>query len=326
MLAFYVMPTIYVFVFLFNYYYLVGKTILSHKNFWWFLGMNFVLIVVVSLLAQMLISFIHLQMSPPPPEHRHPHHHREMDDGFDFIFKINALLRDGVMMLLSAGFALAFKLSNHSAEMHRKELEVAAECKQMEIQSLKAQLNPHFLFNTFNNIYSLISFAPEKAQKAIHDLSSMLRFMIYDSSSPFVPLEKELLFVTDYIELMKLRLNSSMDLQVSINREGVANYEIAPLLFLTIIENAFKHGTTGEQGAFIEIDIHMAADDEVVCVVRNSCKGRTVTVANEPHGVGLENIQKQLNLLYPNGHELKIIPEETQYTVNLKIKINRINL
>lgn len=326
-LSFNFMPMIYVLVFLINYYYIVGKTILSHKNFWWFLGVNVVLIVALSFLAQIVISFIHCQIDQNEVAHSRPRHHRhEFDDGFEFIFRINSLIRDGVMMLLSAGFALAFKLSKHSMEIHHKELEINAERRQIEIMSLKAQLNPHFLFNTFNNIYSLISFAPEKAQKAIHDLSSMLRFMIYESSSSFVSLEKELMFVNDYIELMKLRLNPSMDLRVSINKEGISGYEIAPLLFLTIIENAFKHGTTGDPNTFIHIDIHMRECDWIVCTVHNSARQGKGGIENVKNGVGLENIKKQLNLLYSDKHRMEITTDATSYKINLEIKIHKNSL
>lgn len=101
------------------------------------------------------------------------------------------------------------------------ELELNAEKQKIEIRSLKAQLNPHFLFNTFNNIYALIGFAPDRAQQALHDLSNMLRFMIYDSALPYVSVEKELHFISDYVELMRLRCSSSQRLGCNININAV---------------------------------------------------------------------------------------------------------
>ena len=123
-------------------------------------------------------------------------------------------------------------------ETERKELEKGR--VEAELKSLKNQLNPHFLFNTLNNIYSLIAFNPETAQHAVHDLSRLLRYILYENNQNRVPLAKEIEFIDNYIALMKIRLPQEVIVETEIYAER--NVEIAPLLFITLVENAFKHG------------------------------------------------------------------------------------
>ena len=124
-----------------------------------------------------------------------------------------------------------------------------------ELQNLKSQLNPHFLFNTLNNIYSLIAFSPERAQEAVHDLSRLLRYVLYDSSQPMVPLEKELDFIRNYVELMRIRLPEHVKLTTDISA-ATPETLVAPLLFISLIENAFKHGVSHNKPSFIDLKIH----------------------------------------------------------------------
>lgn len=307
---------IYVIVFAINYYWVVDRTILKRKKIWMFFLINICILIVGCVLIHVLFTQVvndiprHFNDAPPPPERF----------GIMF-FYVKFIIRDGVMMILSAGLALALRLTNYSKQMHRRELEINAEKRQIELMSLKAQLNPHFLFNTLNNIYALIAFAPDRAQKAVHDLSSMLRFMIYDSDSAVVSVQKELDFIADYVELMKLRLSSSVKLDICIDKSGTSDFTIAPLIFLTLVENTFKHGTTGKSDAFISIDIRMETVDVIACRVSNSCNEKADSV-KDSHGVGLENIRKQLSLLYPGRHEFQISESENVYTVNLKIRLS----
>ena len=119
-----------------------------------------------------------------------------------------------------------------------------------ELQNLKSQLNPHFLFNTLNNIYSLIAFSPEKAQEAVHDLSRLLRYVLYESSQPFVSLEKDFDFLRNYVELMRIRLPKHVELKTNIVASSPGTL-IAPLLFISLVENAFKHGVSNNKPSFI---------------------------------------------------------------------------
>ncbi|MBR4887154.1 MAG: histidine kinase [Muribaculaceae bacterium] len=225
------------------------------------------------------------------------------------------------MFILSVAIAVSIRMTYYNQETRRREIEISAERRKIELMGLKAQLNPHFLFNTLNNIYSLISISPERAQKAVHDLSTMLRYMIYETSSATVPLKREMSFIIDYIELMKLRLSKSFNLTVDINTNFVDDHQIAPLLFLTFIENAFKHSIKAGANAFISIHIYMK-DDEVICEVANSFSD-TSNEDKDDKGIGLQNVRQQLNMIYPDRHSLSIDSDNNVYKVTLKILLNK---
>lgn len=233
------------------------------------------------------------------------------------------VLRDSIMMVLSAALAYAMRLSRERESMRRQELELDAERRQIELKSLKAQLNPHFLFNSLNNIYALIGFAPERAQQALHDLSSMLRFMIYDSASPYVPLEKELQFIKEYVELMKLRLNSGVRLECDFMPNPSPSLRISPLLFLTLVENAFKHSSPSPAGNYIAISI-CERDGLLECRVENTCsasKQQSGGSGDNESGVGLANVKRQLGLLYPGSHQFSIEHTDDTFTACLSISV-----
>ena len=183
-----------------------------------------------------------------------------------------------------------------------KELEtVEREKVEAELKTLKSQINPHFLFNTLNNIYSLIDLSPEKAQQAVIELSKLMRYVLYDNTPRYVPLSKEIDFIYNYVELMRLRLASNTDLSVSQPTEKYSHIEVAPLLFIALIENAFKHGVSNTQPSFVHIDISVDDDSHrIICRIENSCfpKGSDDKSGS---GIGLDNLKKRLDILYP-GH------------------------
>jgi hypothetical protein len=189
------------------------------------------------------------------------------------------------------------------------------------LRNLRSQLNPHFLFNTLNNIYSLIAIDQNKAQDSVHRLSNLLRYVLYDNNSNFVPIEKELEFTRNYIDLMKLRLSSNMKLNVLIENKG-SNDTIASLMFMTLIENAFKHGSSTNENAFIDIKIFVEKKSGVLCTVENSVpeKGNQIESANL--GIGLVNLSKRLELLYPEKHQFEIEHRPYSFFAMLRIDFN----
>ena len=223
-------------------------------------------------------------------------------------------------MILSIALAYAMRASKAREEMRSRVLELEAERRNTELMSLKAQLNPHFLFNSLNNIYALIAIDPDKAQKSLHELSNMLRFMIYDSESESVSLSKEMQFISDFTRLMSLRLNPSVKLTCELPDIHDNSMRIAPLLILTLVENAFKHVGVVEDRGYINISISM--DDEYLrCKVKNSSiEGEDKNLEKGASGVGLQNIEKQLNLLYPNAYQLNINNESGVFISELLIK------
>ena len=182
--------------------------------------------------------------------------------------------------------------------------EIEKERTQAELKNLKNQLNPHFLFNTLNSIYALIQVNPQQAQYAVHSLSHMLRYVLYENNQNFISLDKEFAFMRNYVELMSLRLASDrVHLKIDIPEDGMG-YMVAPLLFITLIENAFKHGISPSEESFINISFRIAESDTLICTIENSYFPKTDN-DRSGSGIGLANLRKRLNLIYPNRHILR---------------------
>lgn len=310
------MATLYTAVFCLNYFWLVPEMLIRNDRKPLYFIINILIIISLCSIVPALMDAIGWV-----PGRRHRPHYSEPGIIDILMGYLRFIIRDGVMMVLSAGLAYALRLSKERESVRRRELELNAERRQIELMSLKAQLNPHFLFNSLNNIYALIGFAPDKARRALHDLSSMLRFMIYDSTSPTVPLSKELQFIREYVELMKLRLNSSVCLECDICNPSDGNLRIAPLLFLTLIENAFKHSGPNGKENFISIRI-TTQDDDIRASISNSCQQDEKRLDPEKDsGVGLDNIKRQLGLIYPGVHSLSITNADGVFTANLAISL-----
>ena len=217
------------------------------------------------------------------------------------------------LLKLSKSWFLVSWLQNELLEKEKQKAEV-------ELKALKAQINPHFFFNTLNNIYSMALDKDERLPGTVLQLSDLMRYFLYESRDKFVPLEKELLVVDNYIALQKIR--SGEQLKVHINRSGdVTGQMIAPLLLITFLENAFKHGAKGSSGeTFIHIDVKLE-NNRLNFSVENT-KGYVDEVEKGEHsGLGLENIKRQLELLYPEKHVLKINDQKDRFVVTLQLDL-----
>ena len=188
-----------------------------------------------------------------------------------------------------------------------------------ELKNLRNQLNPHFLFNTLNNIYSLIALSPEKAQQAIMDLSKLLRYVLYDNSPEFVPLQKEMEFVRNYVELMRLRLTDNTEIKISMPQSASSGTLIAPLLFISLIENAFKHGVSHNKPSFIDLKIHQEGT-RIVCSIRNSDFPKDNGQDKSGSGIGLQNLSRRLELLYPSHHIFTYGQKGDEYVCLLELQ------
>ena len=166
---------------------------------------------------------------------------------------------------------------------------------------------------------SLIQIDADRAQQAVHDLSRMLRYVLYESSCPTVPLAAEVEFLRDYIELMRIRLPRHVEVGVSLPEEPSPT-PVAPLLFISLIENAFKHGTSNDRPSFIRIDIHERGG-ELVCRIRNSCFPKTAS-DRSGSGIGLKNLSKRLEMIYPQRHTFEYGERGGTYTALLRIKLH----
>lgn len=227
--------------------------------------------------------------------------------------------RELILLILSICLSVALKMSEKWRLLSDIERRMLTERRENELQNLKNQLNPHFLFNTLNNIYALIGVSQPKAQQAVHDLSVMLRYVLYEDNSRFVPLERDLIFVKKYIELMRLRLNKLVTLTVDIDESQVSGLRIAPLMFISLVENAFKHGVSTTIPTMISISIRVE-NGHVNCHVENSYfpKGDSDRSGS---GVGIANLERLLSLLYPGSYTYNKGCSEGMYIADLTIDL-----
>lgn len=188
-----------------------------------------------------------------------------------------------------------------------------------ELALLRSQVNPHFLFNTLNNIYSLVYSKSDEAPAAVMKLSSLMRYMLYDSSSDMVYLEKEIDYIKSFIELQELRLKSSDFVEVEING-SIEGIKIAPMLLIPYIENAFKHcSKTKSPGIKINIEI---SDKKLEMTVKNYVKKLQDGQSQESSGIGMINTKRRLELLYPDKHKVNIKSDGHSYEIRLTINTN----
>ncbi len=187
-----------------------------------------------------------------------------------------------------------------------------------ELSLLKSQVQPHFIFNTLNNIYMLSLKNSPLTSDMIYRLSALLSYMLYDTKRTFIEIEKEIDYVKNYINLEKIRYGERLDVQLNVfnNVRGVM---VTPLLFLPLVENAFKHGVSNAvDDSWIHIDISLKKKT-LVFKVENSVIKEKYTANDFGSGLGLENLKRRLEILYPNRHELKVMNDDCSYLATLKI-------
>jgi LytS/YehU family sensor histidine kinase len=204
----------------------------------------------------------------------------------------------------------------------QRNLQLQKENVEAQLQLLKAQVQPHFLFNTLNNIYSHTQDTAPVAAQLISGLSGILRFILYESSQPLVPLSKELKMIQDYISLEQIRYGNKLELHIDLP-EKTNDLYIAPLLMLPLIENCFKHGASNMlEQPWVSLQITLKGKEMLMKLLNGKTNDERKN--NLPSGIGIQNVQKRLDLLYPGKHELAITNEEDVFIVNLKIELERI--
>ena len=228
-------------------------------------------------------------------------------------------LRDFLITCIVTGSCYFFHQNRKSRKMLLENQQLRMENVINQYEALKSQLNPHFLFNTLNNIYSLIAINQDKAQYAVHDLSRMLRHVLYENNQHFVSVDKEFEFMKSYIELMSLRLPKSTRLEVSIPERG-NRAMIAPLLFIPLIENAFKHGVSSTQESFINIKLELQENNRLNCLVENSNYPKKDN-DRSGSGIGLTNLKRRLELLYPGKYIFKAETLNNRFITELLIQL-----
>ena len=230
-------------------------------------------------------------------------------------------LRDMLSLVFTIGLSAAIRMSARWTQNEAARKEAERNRAEAELKNLRNQLNPHFLLNTLNNIYALIAFDSDKAQQAVQELSKLLRYVLYDNQQTYVPLCKEVDFIRNYIELMRIRLSANVQMITKFDIQPDSQTLIAPLIFISLIEKAFKHGISPTESSFISIHI-LENDKEVISEIRNSNNPKTVE-DKSGSGVGLEQVSRRLEILYPGAYTwLKgVSKDEKVYESRLSIKI-----
>ncbi len=221
---------------------------------------------------------------------------------------------------LISGFAMGLGVIEKLNQNEQKQKELEKEKLNSELAFLKNQISPHFFFNTLNNIYSLIGIDQHEAQASVHKLSKLMRYLLYESELGESTLADELNFTNHYIDLMKLRLSNKVNLSVSIP-DDAAPLSIPPLLFVPFIENAFKHGVSYREPSFISISMRVEGT-QITFQAKNSLGSANQPKDEQHSGIGLENVKKRLNLLFPDAHQLNIQQTADEFTVNLQFNAN----
>lgn len=229
-----------------------------------------------------------------------------------------------ISSLLLSGFAIGLGVMEKLKQNEKKQKELEKEKLNSELAFLKSQISPHFFFNTLNNIYSLIGIDGPTAQESVLKLSKLMRYLLYESESGETKISSEIDFMNNYIDLMKLRLSSKVELQVDFPKE-FSDFSIPPLLFVPFIENAFKHGISYRDRSFINISMKIE-NDQISFSTENSVGKSSQTGDMQHSGIGLENVRKRLNLLFPGKHELKIEHNDLIFCVELSIQYKKLQV
>jgi sensor histidine kinase YesM len=188
-----------------------------------------------------------------------------------------------------------------------------------QLSALKEQLNPHFLFNTFNTLYGISLKYPEQTSDMIMHVSQLMRYQVESSSKEYVSIDDEVSFISSYIQLEKERVGYRCKITYTANLDSERQYKIAPMLLISFVENAFKHGACTIEDCFVTIDI-MIKDNKLLLNISNSIPAKKRDVVSTK--IGLKNTQKRLEIIYPERHKLEIKPTKTVFNVNLEIDLN----
>ncbi len=237
----------------------------------------------------------------------------------NFSGNIKARVYDNVIphfFLVLAG--AAFKLMFDYTKMQTKMADLAKEKAEAELSFLKSQINPHFLFNSINAVYFLIDKENKEAREALHRFSDMLRYQLYEAGGDKIPIEKEIDFLNDYVSLQKLRKDDQYLVEFSSTPE-VKGFSIEPLLLISFVENAFKHlSHRGNEKNYVKIEL--SKNNGAMQLFVENTKENVLT-NDKAGGIGLQNVKRRLELLYPGKYDLQIQDKPELYTVNLKLHV-----
>jgi hypothetical protein len=288
--------------FYFNYYLLIPRLYFTRKYTYFVLAVVACFFIVV-LLPNFIYGFGELHDGPM----RHPFEHK--NDGGHVVF---AFTHNLLFFLAVTFFSIMLRVNNRLRQTEKEKLDA-------ELMYFKAQINPHFLFNTLNSIYSLALQKDDNTPEAVVKLSGMMRYVLTDASENLVPLHKEIVYISDFIELQKIRYGETVTVNFRTGEfpEGI---QIAPLILIPFIENAFKFGINPEENSAITIEIDATGKELHMKVVNFKVNLRREK--EHAGGLGIENARRRLGLIYPEKHRLIINDNGKYFTVDLFIDLS----
>lgn len=295
---------VFVIAFYVNYYFLISRCI-GGKHGVVKLALSNVALLLLCLGALALLQ----HLFPPPPRPR-----LIRQESYIWMRSVSFMLRDSVLFILTATLALAIKLGDNWMRLENRKKEEEAMRRSQELEGLRSQINPHFLFNTLNSIYALIAISAPKAQEAVHELSKLLRYVLYENPA-MVSISSESKFIGNYVKLQRLRLPDDSRLKLSVHLAGHSEAQLPPMLLVTVVENVFKHADLSRD-TLIEI----SADDScITCHTTNT--PRESLESKGTGGIGLNNLKRRLELLYGDEASLETRTSCGRFEVTLKIPI-----
>ena len=291
-------------VYLVNYFVLVPK-LLFRKQVVWFIVLNILLVALLN------APNFYPRGEIPEPIRQHLQR-RDI-----LAFRIPTIITAGFFQLVFIFLAIGVRSIIRSNDIQYQLQEEKRKASEAELTWLKHQLNPHFLFNTLNNISSLTQIDPDKAQESIGELSDTLRYALYDTDTDKVPLAGEVAFMNNYIHLMQLRCNELTEVTTDWDLPA-GDVKIAPLLFISPIENAFKHGVNARMKSFVHIGLRPEGRNLVF-----TCENSLFEKTGEDHigsGIGMENLKRRLELIYPDAYSYEHDEKDGAYHVRIVLK------
>lgn len=218
------------------------------------------------------------------------------------------------MFLANVGIKKLYESMQEDEDKER----LARENVEAEMYYLKYQINPHFLMNTLNNIHALIDIDADSAKKGLIELSGMMRYVVYESAVDQMPLRRDIQFIEEYIELMRIRYSQDIDLVLNYPKDLPSTVTVPPLIMIVFVENAFKHGISRHNKSYIHINISVEQDTVVACF-----ENSVYQTQNRKHnaGIGLDNVRRRLEHIYSDRHSLDIETDDKMYRVTLKIPV-----
>lgn len=284
-------------VFYANYLWIAPRYIVSGSTNIRFWLINILMIVVLGIATHYWMEWCLTSLADANIDRRHPRHHNEPG----LLTLAFFIMRNMFNMAISTAIATMLVLIDRwqMSENARKEADNAR--IQAELGNLRSQINPHFLLNTLNNIYALTAFDSQRAQHAIEQLSTMLRYMLYDNQEPTVRLAREVEFLQNYISLMRIRMTDNVIVTFDIDIPDSCQICIAPLLFISLVENAFKHGVSSTEPSFIRLVLK--ADNNKIEFTAINSNYPKASADRSGHGIGLQQVKRRLELTYPGRYQ-----------------------